>query len=76
MTDKFVGLYTPQTPAWRNVTELVEAFDWAELVTTTGAEYFQTHGVSALFTNELIEAATLVNYAQVGPLMATFMFMN
>jgi len=64
MTDKFVLLYTPETPHWENITNIIDVFNWDELVSQTGAEYFTSNGVSKLFTNELIEAATRVNYAQ------------
>ncbi|TFY73089.1 hypothetical protein EWM64_g10923, partial [Hericium alpestre] len=64
MTDKFVSLYTPDTPKWENITELVHTLDWDPLVSQTGGEYFTGNGVSNKFTYELIEAATLVNYAQ------------
>ncbi|TFY56537.1 hypothetical protein EVG20_g8889 [Dentipellis fragilis] len=64
MTDKFVGLYAPSTPSWTNLTTLTEDLGWTELLAQTGGEYFQSNGVSKKFTYELIEAATLVNYAQ------------
>lgn len=65
MTDQMAKVYEPDRPSWENITDLVEAFGWSELVSTTGSEYFSTHGVSAQFTNEIIEALTRVNYAQV-----------
>lgn len=58
-------IYEPERPSWENITDLVDAFKWSELVSTTGAEYFSSHGVSAQFTNEIIESLTRVNYAQV-----------
>ncbi|KAI0063132.1 FAD/NAD-P-binding domain-containing protein [Artomyces pyxidatus] len=64
MTDKFVQLYTPAPPQYTNIAELVDAFGWRELVTQTGSDYFQSNGISKRYTNELIEAATRVNYAQ------------
>ena len=65
MTDKFVTLYEPDARRWSSVEELNNALNWTELVSQTGSEYFQSHGVSQLFTNEFIEGATRVNYAQV-----------
>lgn len=67
MTDQFVQLYNPETPSWENITDLIDAFHWSELVSSTGAEYYTSHGVSPLFTNEIIESLTRVNYAQVYP---------
>lgn len=65
MTDQMDKAYGLESPSWENITDLVEAFKWSELVSTTGAEYFASHGVSPQFTNEIIEALTRVNYAQV-----------
>jgi len=65
MTKQFVQLYTRETPHWKNVSQLVENFSWSDTLTQTGAEYFTRNGVSEKFVNELIEAATRVNYAQV-----------
>ncbi|THH12832.1 hypothetical protein EW146_g7327 [Bondarzewia mesenterica] len=64
MTDKFLRLYAPETPRWENVTDLPSAFEWEELISQTGSEYFRGHGVSEKFTNEVLDAMTLVNYAQ------------
>ena len=65
MIDKFVTLYEPDAIRWSSIEELNDALNWTELVSQTGSEYFQSHDVSQLFTNELIEAMTRVNYAQV-----------
>jgi prenylcysteine oxidase/farnesylcysteine lyase len=65
MIDKFVGLYEPDALRWSSIEKLNSALNWTELGSQTGAEYFQSHGVSEMFTNEIIEAATRVNYAQV-----------
>ncbi|KAI0271577.1 FAD/NAD-P-binding domain-containing protein [Gloeopeniophorella convolvens] len=64
MTDKFVKLYVPGTPRWSTIEDLSNTFEWNDLISQTGAEYFESHGVSAKFTTEMIEAATRVNYAQ------------
>jgi hypothetical protein len=65
MIGKFVTLYEPNVKTWTSVEKLNDALNWTELIAQTGAEYFQSHGVSEMFTNEIIEAATRVNYAQV-----------
>jgi prenylcysteine oxidase/farnesylcysteine lyase len=65
MIDKFVTLYEPDARRWSSIEELNVALNWTELVSQSGSEYFQSHGASQLFTNELIEAMTRVNYAQV-----------
>ena len=65
VTDKFVTLYEPDARRWSSIEELNNALNWTELISQTGTQYFQSHGISQLFTNEMIEAATRVNYAQV-----------
>lgn len=65
MTDKFVKLYAPEALKWENLTDISDAFEWDELISQTASEYFRSHGVSEKFTNEVIDAMTLVNYAQV-----------
>ncbi|KAI9512321.1 FAD/NAD(P)-binding domain-containing protein [Russula earlei] len=64
MTAKIVTLYEPEAPTWSSIEELNASFNWTELVSQTGAEYFQSHGVSQTFAEEAIEAGTRVNYAQ------------
>lgn len=64
MTDKFVSLYEPSVRTWSSIEELNNALNWTELVSQSGAEYFQSHGISQKFTNEYIGARTRVHYAQ------------
>ncbi len=65
MTDKFVTLYEPGAKSWSFMEELNIALNWTDLTSQTGSEYFQSNGVSQKFTNEFIEGATRLNYAQV-----------
>ncbi|KAI5123737.1 hypothetical protein M0805_000330 [Coniferiporia weirii] len=64
MVSKFVELYSPSSPSWSNITELVSELGWEELVAQTAAEHFDLQGVSLRFSREVIEAATRVNYGQ------------
>lgn len=65
VTKKFVKLYEPDVKGWTSIEELNNALNWSHLTSQTGGEYFQSNGVSQMLTNELIEGATRVNYAQV-----------
>ena len=65
VTNKFATLYEPDTPHWSSIEELNDALNGTELISQTGAKYFQDHGISQKFTYELVEAATRVSYAQV-----------
>jgi prenylcysteine oxidase/farnesylcysteine lyase len=65
MTTSFVKLYTRSTPRWTSIEELSTAFGWNTLTTTTTADYFvKEKGVSKMFTEEMVQASTRVNYAQ------------
>jgi len=64
MLDQFVTLYEPDVETWSSIEALNVAMNWTELTNQTGAQYFTSRGVSERFANELIEAGTLVNYAQ------------
>jgi len=66
MTDKVATLYEPEAQNWFFIEELNDAFDWTELTSKTGAEHFESHGVSQKFAREAIEVGTRINYAQVG----------
>jgi prenylcysteine oxidase / farnesylcysteine lyase len=66
MIDKFVTLYESDVPSWSSIENLIEVLDLSAMTSQTGAEYFQSHGVSRKLVTEIIEAATRVNYAQVG----------
>jgi len=64
MLDQYVTLYEPDAKTWSSIEALNNAMNWTELTAQTGAQYFTSHGVSEKFATELIEAGTLVNYAQ------------
>ncbi|KAH9964500.1 hypothetical protein BC827DRAFT_1265775 [Russula dissimulans] len=64
MTDKVVTLYEPEAQNWSSIEELNDAFDWTELTSRTGAEYFEGHDVSQKFAHEAIGVGTRINYAQ------------
>jgi prenylcysteine oxidase/farnesylcysteine lyase len=64
VTDKIASLYEPSVQTWSSIEELNNALNWTELVSQTGAEYFQNRGISQKFTNEFIGARTRVHYAQ------------
>ena len=65
VSEKFVKLYEPDAKSWSSTEELNNALNWTHLTSQTGGEYFQSNGVSQMLTNELIEGATRMNYAQV-----------
>ena len=66
IVDEFATLYEPNTTHWSSIEEVDDALNFTKIVSQTGAEYLQSYGVSHSFTYELVEAATRVDYAQVG----------
>ncbi|KAJ7139742.1 Prenylcysteine lyase-domain-containing protein [Mycena epipterygia] len=64
MINKFLTLYSSETPKWDNITHLSSSLGWTELVTQSTAEYLKSEGVSDKFISELVEASTRVNYGQ------------
>lgn len=64
MVAQFLTLYTPRAPRFSNITTLASSLGWTPVIASTAAEYFDTQGVSRLFSRELIDAATRVNYGQ------------
>ncbi|KAI8973130.1 Prenylcysteine lyase-domain-containing protein [Trametes punicea] len=65
MINRFVTLYSPSTPHWSNISSVVTALDWFQVVAETTSEYFDLQGIDRRWTRELVEAATRVNYGQV-----------
>lgn len=65
MVNKFLTLYSKETPRWANISSLNEEMGWEELVAQTTAEYFDSNGVYRLFTREIVEGASRCNYGQV-----------
>ncbi|KAI0729978.1 FAD/NAD(P)-binding domain-containing protein [Fomitopsis betulina] len=64
MVAQFLTLYSPNAPRFSNITALASDLGWTPVIASTAAEYFDTQGVSRLFTRELVDAATRVNYGQ------------
>jgi prenylcysteine oxidase/farnesylcysteine lyase len=65
MIDRFLGLYTPDTPRWDDISVFSERFQLASMTNQTTSDFFEGNGVAPLFVRELVEAATRVNYGQV-----------
>lgn len=61
-----MGLYTTESPRWDDVADLSSSFEWDEMANSTCIDYLVANGVSELFAQEMVEAATRVNYGQVG----------
>lgn len=49
---------------WRTIDDLAKAMKFDQMVAQSAGDYFYAQSVSKLFIEEIIEAATLVNYGQ------------
>ncbi|KAF4623348.1 hypothetical protein D9613_002063 [Agrocybe pediades] len=64
MIKDILTLYSRATPKWDNLSDLSNLLGWAEITNTTTEAYLAKQGVSAKYINEIVEAATRVNYGQ------------
>ena len=56
--------YTPELASWSSISELSERLDFDDYTAQTGLTLFTSKGINPLFTKEIIDVATRVNYAQ------------
>ncbi|KAG8962365.1 hypothetical protein FRC05_005372 [Tulasnella sp. 425] len=64
MTDRVLTMYTPSLAHWTSIQGLSKALGFANYTTQSGFDLFTSQGVRPKFAEEMIEAATRVNYAQ------------
>ncbi|KAF8167814.1 Prenylcysteine lyase-domain-containing protein [Crassisporium funariophilum] len=64
MIDTFLSLYTKDAPKWDSMSTLASALGWTELLNSTTSTYLVSQGISEKYVNEVVEAATRVNYGQ------------
>lgn len=65
LIEQYLGLYTKETPRWRNAVQFAATYNWTELVENSTMEYLLYKGVSSRFIDEFVEGATRTNYGQV-----------
>ncbi|KAF8557352.1 FAD/NAD(P)-binding domain-containing protein [Imleria badia] len=64
LISRFVRLYTAESPRWDDVADLATTFEWDEMSNSTCIDHLNANGVSELFAQEMVNAATRVNYGQ------------
>ncbi|KAJ6604259.1 Prenylcysteine lyase-domain-containing protein [Mycena vulgaris] len=64
MIERFLTLYSPETPKWDNLPHLASSLGWSGLLVQSTSDYLIGEGVSHKFITELVEASTRVNYGQ------------
>ncbi|KAF9524062.1 Prenylcysteine lyase-domain-containing protein [Crepidotus variabilis] len=64
MMSQFLGLYKTSTLKWDSMLDLPPYFGWQEHLNITAREFFKGRGVGERYINEVIQAATRVNYGQ------------
>lgn len=72
LVKKFLTFYEPSAHSWANVSDVAAELGWSSLLAQTAAHYYDSQGISQLFSREIIEAATRVNYGQVRTFYASF----
>lgn len=72
VVDTFLDLYAPDSPKWDNIPALNNKLAWTLLTAHSAANYLDVGDVKKEFTREIVEAATRVNYGQVGKVVAFF----
>ena len=65
MVDKFLDLYTPNLTQWSTIEDFGAKLGFSNLVSQTGESFMLSQGIGELYTHELLEAVTRVNYGQV-----------
>lgn len=65
MVKQFLKFYTTESPKWDNISDLASFMGWSDFVHNSTANFLAGQGVSKAYINELVEAATRVNYGQV-----------
>ncbi|KAF8710277.1 FAD NAD-P-binding protein, partial [Rhizoctonia solani] len=63
MVDTYLKLYQPRHP-YPSITAIASSLNFTHITAVPTSKYLTENGVSPLFTHELIEAATRVNYGQ------------
>ncbi|KAG8910746.1 hypothetical protein FRC01_006155 [Tulasnella sp. 417] len=64
MIDRVLTMYTPTLPSWASIPGLLKDLGFSDYTAQSGFDVFTSQGVSQKFAQEMIEAATRVNYAQ------------
>lgn len=68
----FVKIYTQNFPVFSSIADWAAHLDMHTIAAQTGAEYFDEQGVTRIWSREVIEAFTRVNYGQVSGCVADF----
>ena len=71
MIDKYLTLYDSGPSKWDDLSGLVSSLGWEDETRQSTMEYLDNRGVSKLYSRELVEAATRVNYGQVSLLFVS-----
>jgi hypothetical protein len=63
--EQFASLYTLESLKWDNVAYIAAALGRSRMAAQTFSNFLGEMGIPQKFTNELVEAATRLHYAQV-----------
>ncbi|KAA8622565.1 prenylcysteine oxidase 1 [Pyrenophora tritici-repentis] len=60
---RFLGMYEEPVFPWKSLSDVVEQVGLLEVTGVTGEQYLQANGINEIFSREIIQASTRVNYA-------------
>ena len=63
MVSAYLGLYEPHAPH-SSIADISASLNFTSLTSVSASDYLAANGVNSLFTHELVDAATRVNYGQ------------
>jgi prenylcysteine oxidase/farnesylcysteine lyase len=63
MIKTYLNLYQPRTP-YSSISAISSSLNFTAITSVSAAKHLTDNGVNSLFTHELVEAATRVNYGQ------------
>ena len=63
--DQFASLYIPESLKWDNVAYIAASLGGTRMASHTFSHFLRENGIPENYINELVEAATRLNYAQV-----------
>lgn len=63
MIGAYLGLYEPHVPH-SSIADISASLNFTSLTSVSASDYLAANGVNSLFTHELVDAATRVNYGQ------------
>lgn len=66
---KFLKMYEEPYFPWRSLSQVAHDLELADATSSTGSQFLKQNGIGELFSQDVVQASTRVNYAQNLPLL-------